>query len=603
MAFLRDLAHVSDEAPNPFDLQIGPDGEHAHLDDLAAPSSRRFFLQKRLGAGGFGTVYQAIDRDRHATVALKVLRRHDGPSISRFKNEFRSLAETVHENLVQLYELHAEGDTWFFTMELVQGGDALSYVRSSGRPCDVQRLRHVLRQLAAGLAFLHRSGKLHRDVKPSNVMVSPEGHVLIVDFGLVSDISDLRTAKVVCGTPAYMAPELALGFPAGTAADWYAVGVMIYEALTGRLPFRDADSSPTWPPPAPSTVANNVPDDLDQLCIELLARDPAQRPVGREVCRRLSLEGQAANGTLHVSLREERSGGGDAVFVGRAAELDELRSALKMADQGHPVAVLVQGRSGMGKSALVQRFLQEVRACAPERLVLSGRCFEQESVPYKGIDGLVDDLCRHLRERSTADIATVLPAGFQMLARLFPQLKEIPGAGAKAAIGTNDDGNDNLLLRQRAFVALRELLARSTTQVPVLVVEDLQWGDLDSTAILGTLLHGQTPLLLVISCRSEDVATNSVLSAFFATLGALESLVDVRHVDVGPLEDHDAEALSRVLLEADDRSGAILAEKTLQSLVAEARGDPFLLAELTQCDPGAGQRHPFSGSPRAPPAE
>ncbi len=192
MGFLRALAHVSDEPLDPFERELAAGGEDADPDDPALPTSRRFLLRRRLGAGGFGIVYEAFDRERDATVALKVLRRRDGRSIARFKNEFRSLAETVHENLVQLHELHAEGDAWFFTMELVRGGDALTYVRvdddggAETPRFDEERLRAVLRQLAAGLSFLHRSGKLHRDVKPSNVMVTGEGRVVIVDFGLSS---------------------------------------------------------------------------------------------------------------------------------------------------------------------------------------------------------------------------------------------------------------------------------------------------------------------------------------------------------------------------------------------------------------------------------
>lgn len=101
---MREVAYISEPAP---------------LDP--AVFGRRFQVRQRLGAGGFGTVYEAFDRERSATVALKVLRRSDGPSVSRFKREFRSLAETSHPNLVQLYELHAEGDAWFFTMELISG--------------------------------------------------------------------------------------------------------------------------------------------------------------------------------------------------------------------------------------------------------------------------------------------------------------------------------------------------------------------------------------------------------------------------------------------------------------------------------------------------
>ena len=121
LAFLRDLARVSEHAPGAFEAQLALAGEAASPDDAAFPAAARFQVRRRLGAGGFGVVYEAFDRERNAAVALKAQRRRDGRSIGRFKNEFRSLVELAHENLVQLYELHAEGDAWFFTMELVDG--------------------------------------------------------------------------------------------------------------------------------------------------------------------------------------------------------------------------------------------------------------------------------------------------------------------------------------------------------------------------------------------------------------------------------------------------------------------------------------------------
>ncbi len=588
--FLRDLAHATDAPPDAFEAQLALGGE-----DVAFPGAPRFLVRRRLGAGGFGVVYEAFDRERNATVALKAQRHRDGRSVARFKNEFRSLVEVVHDNLVRLYELHAEGDAWFFTMELVRGGDALSYVRPPGGPFDEARLRAVLRQLAAGLSFLHRSGKLHRDVKPSNVMVTDAGRVVIVDFGLVHDLADLRSAEGIFGTPAYMAPEQAAGLPVGTAADWYAVGVMLYEALTGRLPFADVDAPPDstgsfagpearrWPPPPPSALAANVPPDLDQLCVDLLARGPERRPTGRELRARLAPERRGTVVTP-AALRDERGSGGEAPFIGRTAQLAALRDALRAAEQGATVTVLLHGRSGMGKSALVQHFLGEVRARTPGQLVLSGRCFEQESIPYKGVDGLVDDLCRHLRDHPRSDGAAALPSD-PMLARLFPQLGEIPGLRPPAP--ADDDGDP--LLRLRAFAALRALVAQAAPHAPVLVVDDLQWSDLDSTALLTALLHGpeRAPLLLVTSYRAEDAETSPVLLSFFAALGALGALdarVDLRRVEVGALEDHEAETLSRALLVADDRSGEVFAEKTVQALVAEAHGDPFLLTELTRHD-------------------
>ncbi len=558
MEFLRNLAHISDQRPSAFDrLVLG--GTDVSLGD----PSDRFLIRRRLGAGGFGTVYEALDCERHATVALKVLRRRDGQSIVQFKAEFRSLAETVHPNLVQLYELHVEGDEWLFTMEFIRGKDALEYVRPSGGPYDEQRLRAVFRQLADGLCFLHRSGKLHRDVKPSNVMVTDEGRVVIVDFGLVSDIHDRQAISGVFGTPAYMAPEQAAGLPVGPAADWYAVGVMLYQALTGRLP----NSEPHEAGP-PSSLVADVPDDLDRLCVDLLARRPDHRPTGGEVRRRLAVEQTDAEPEAEPSTWPS----GDATFVGRTAQLAELADALRAAEQGASVVVLLHGRSGMGKTGMAQRFLAEIRDRDPGRLALIGRCFEQESVPYKGVDELVDALFHALRKRPIPELAAMLPADFPMLTRLFPQLR---GLG-RVDLRTPAEGMDDLLLRQRAFGALGELLGRAAPHAPVLVVDDLQWADLDGIAALTALVHG--PLLLVTTYRMEDADSAPVLLAFFAALASLADRVDVRHVEVGPLDDRDAAAI----LVAEPRVGRALSAETVRALVAEARGDPFVLSELAR---------------------
>src|SRR5260221_3263323 len=286
----------------------------------------RFLVESRIGAGGFGVVYKALDRERNTRVALKLLRHFAPKSLYRFKQEFRALADVSHPNLVTLYELGSEGGEWFFTMELIDGVGFLRYVRDDRGPdggfksdhvtstgsesgrffegegrdgpsavlatvLNLERLRDALRQLGDGVTALHPTGKLHRDIKPSNVLVSRDGPVTLLDFGLVKDLAMDQT-NTVAGTPAYMSPEQAAGLPLAEASDWYNVGAMLYEALTGCLPFsgsplevlRQKEKSE---PPAPIELVPGIPRDLDALCRDLLRRDPARRPSGAEIRRQL----------------------------------------------------------------------------------------------------------------------------------------------------------------------------------------------------------------------------------------------------------------------------------------------------------------------------
>ena len=293
-------------------------------------ASGRFEIGKRLGSGAFGVVYEAWDRERAMEVALKQLHHVHPTAIYRFKKEFRSLADVTHPNLVQLYELLADGTLWYFTMELVRGVSLHDWVRPGahldtreagsgeitvesrrfiGRdvlagdrhsthelPLDEGRLRSTFRQLAEGVHALHAAGKLHRDLKSQNVIVTREGRVVLLDFGLVHELSPRSSRETydadIVGTPLYMAPEQSTGSPLTEAADWYAMGVALYRALTGRFPFDGRAlevlvAKQTRDPLPPCAIAPDVPADLDRLCVELLRRQPRDRPSGREILERL----------------------------------------------------------------------------------------------------------------------------------------------------------------------------------------------------------------------------------------------------------------------------------------------------------------------------
>src|SRR5271165_384226 len=487
--------------------------------------NKRFRIQRRVGAGSFGTVYKVWDREQKVSLAAKVLHRRDAGVLIRFKREFRSARELYHENLVRLNELFSEGDQWFFTMEFVEGENFLAHIRPDGVKCHSDRLRSALCQLARGVNALHRAGWLHRDLKPGNVLVTSEGRVVVLDFGLIKDI-DVGAgseSSTLVGTPSYMAPEQAIGSPVTEASDWYAVGVMLFQGVTGELPH--ARSVADWrykglaldqPPPQPRDLSPDVAADLNDLCRSMLEPRPEKRPNGEQIISTLTARS-------HPSIRdqgaEERSS--REVFIGRAEQINTLRNAFSEMKEGQLRVVLVQGRSGMGKTSTIRHFISGLAPDNPGLVVLKGRCYEFESVPYKGLDSLIDELTQYLLHLPGPQVDAVLPRDAALLPTLFPVLnrvREIANAPRRADLVPDDQE-----LRQRTFSALRDLIGRISDRRSVVIwIDDLQWGDRDSSMFLAELcIPPQQPqLLLILTYRSEDVASNATLQYLLSVLNA-----------------------------------------------------------------------------------
>ncbi len=567
----------------------------------AGGALERFEIVRRIGAGGMGVVYEAIDKERGARVALKTLRQLDPALLYRFKGEFRKLADITHENLVRLHELFAVDGDWFFTMELIEGAepfllrvdraraaerssptlkldeaDLVEAPAPSRRGLDPERLRRAFTQLVCGVHALHRAGKLHRDLKPSNVLVAPDGRVAVCDFGLVVEPDGAgafvtEEARLV-GTAAYMSPEQAARRPLSPASDWYSVGVMLFEALVGHVPFSGAAADvlrrkQEVDAPRPSDLRRGVPEDLEQLAVRLLARDPATRPSAAEILTALGT-------TTSASSPEPR---GSSPFIGRDADLAVLDEALERARAGASVVCLVIGASGLGKSAFLRRFGE--RAEDAGALVLRGRCFERESVSYKAFDSLIDALSAHLIAQPRGEADALVPRDVSALARLFPVLRR---ADAIAEAPTRRfDAPEPPENRRRAFGALRELMAAiAARRLLVLAVDDLQWGDVDSAALLSALIEppGAPPLVFVGCCRAEDVTTSAFVRAL---LDRDAADLAVREIKLDPLGPDEARAFARRVLPA-------AGDEVAASIARESGGHPLFLEELA--------RHAASGA-------
>jgi tetratricopeptide (TPR) repeat protein len=530
----------------------------------------RYRIVRLLGQGGMGSVYEAIDEARSGLrVAVKLLVVHQPQALYRLKNEFRALAETVHPNLVGLHGLAADARGWFLVMDLVDASsDFRSYVRSGENgSLDEPRLRSALVQLVRGVAAIHAARKLHRDLKPSNVLVTHDGRVVIADFGLVGDQDPEAAGRSwegwFAGTPAYAAPEQVQGVAVGPAADVYAVGVLLFEALTGRLPIEGASIEQLCQrklheaAPDPRSLAAGAPADLCTLCTALLQRDPALRPDARQLLVQLD---QPPPTAVFTSLP----------FVGRERELALLRQAVSQVRDRSPALALVSGASGIGKTALVARFLELMRR-EPGTVVFSGRCHAQEQVPYNAFDRLVDVLGLYLSALSPVEAASLMPRDVALLARLFPTLARVPAVLSMPSGSIRE--LDEAFLRTRAFAALKELLARiADRNLLIMCFDDLQWCDDDSAELLRELLRGLEAPACLFVCASRASEPNESGVVAMVRANSAWSCVELR---LEPLGAAASTELARAML-----GGGHASDTDLKLVIEESAGSPFLIKEL-----------------------
>ena len=249
--------------------------------------NNRYHLLNRVGEGGMAVVYRAYDQALDRVVAIKVLRRDygdDAAFLARFQREARAAASLDHPNIVTVFDVGQDGDWHYIVMEYVEGRNLKDEIRD-GAPFRVGQALDIAIQVCAAVGYAHRAGLVHCDLKPQNVLVTADGRVKVTDFGIARALSPAPQGEVevVWGTPQYLSPEQAAGEPPSSASDVYAIGVILYEMLTGELPFIAEDAQTLAlkhlreEPPALSARNPRVPLHVEQIVRRALDKDPGKR--------------------------------------------------------------------------------------------------------------------------------------------------------------------------------------------------------------------------------------------------------------------------------------------------------------------------------------
>jgi eukaryotic-like serine/threonine-protein kinase len=248
--------------------------------------AKRYRLERKLGSGGMADVWLAEDTELGRHVAIKILHEryaNDEQFVERFRREATHAAGLSHPNIVSIYDRGASEGSYYIVMEYVEGRTLKELIISRG-PCPVPVAISYTRQILAALRYAHRNGIIHRDIKPHNVIVDREGRVKVADFGIArAGVSQMTEAGSIIGTAQYLSPEQARGAPVDESSDLYSTGIVLYELLTGVVPFTGETPVETAmkhlsaPPTPPSELRHEIPEDLDLVVLRALAKEPADR--------------------------------------------------------------------------------------------------------------------------------------------------------------------------------------------------------------------------------------------------------------------------------------------------------------------------------------
>jgi len=537
--------------------------------------NQRYEIKSELGQGGMGVVYRANDTLLKRDVAIKVVSHESLGSGGRARllHEAQHVANLNHPNIVTVFDAGEYDSVPFIVMELVEGQTLYE-----SKPGDLETILNIARDICSALQHAHAQGIIHRDIKPENVVLAPNGTAKLMDFGIAfSAASRLTEEGTILGTVFYISPEQALGKQIDPRADLYALGVLVYELVCGRLPFEADDplavitqhlNAPVVPPRAKNEA---IPVDLDHLIVRLMAKQPEDRPgSAAEVLEILEniIAGSMPGAVATAPVQQDKMSALERIvsgrMAGRSAELEKARSLWREAASGQGQLLLISGEPGIGKTRMVQELVTQAQITGGIALV--GRSYAEWDPPYGPIRQILRDAVRGLKENKLelpeevwGDLVRIAPE----LRADFPDLPESPPGDPRTEQGR--------LLDQVLLIFHR----LSDLGPVLLLLEDAHWSDYSTLSLLRHLARNTRAQKMMILVTYREVELDEARSLHEILLDFNREKLGVR-IKLNRLTRQETQDMLAILLAEE------ITPEFLDSIYRETDGNPFFVEEVSK---------------------
>jgi len=496
--------------------------------------ANRYKIMDKIGEGGMGIVWWVFDVVEQREVALKQFYKKEYSNVSttqkdklaletipttqrervristmttgtteedlHFKQEFRTMVKLKHPNIVNVFDYGVlENGDDYITMEIVPGQELRDILKE--RQLDFEEIYRILIQTCQVLNFIHSRLMVHRDIKPANIRITPEGNVKLMDFGLMEQMG-LPSNGEITGTVIYLPPEVAKGGIIDARSDLYSLGVMVYELVTGQLPFTSKKPLDIirqhieTPPIPPCQIREDTPEELEEIILKLLAKDQNERyQTTAELINDLV---QFTDEKIAIETFEQRKSYLNcSELIGREKELQRLRDAFSLTRQGKGQSIFIAAPAGVGKTRLIQEFKLKVQLA--EVPFMQGECFEQGMATYQPLA----DAFKSLLPLTKKDI---LDKYGSVLVKVIPELSK---EGYEPAPKLDEVGE-----RVRLFEQVTGWLKEVSRVSPIVIcIEDLHWSDFATLELLNACIRGLQDyrIMIVGTFRDDEVEPTSII--------------------------------------------------------------------------------------------